>query len=87
MTATGPALYCLRADQFWSGDGGRQPPDTKEARMRRKPVQIDDLPADGFELAEDQLATMLGGLPPAGGAGSSKTQVKDGGPVDKDTDF
>ncbi|WP_433349794.1 hypothetical protein [Micromonospora sp. CA-111912] len=57
--------------------------------MRRKTVRIDTIPADGVELADEQLARMLGGLPPANGAGSSKTinDIPGGGRPDTDTDF
>ncbi|MER7419707.1 hypothetical protein ABT346_23490 [Micromonospora peucetia] len=57
--------------------------------MRRRTVQIDTIPGDGVELADDQLAGMLGGLPPAGGAGSSKTidDIPGGGRPDTDRDF
>jgi hypothetical protein len=57
--------------------------------MKRRTVQIDTIPADGVELTDDQLAAMLGGLPPANGAGSSKTiyDIPGGGRPDTDTDF
>lgn len=57
--------------------------------MKRKEVSIDTIPADGVELADDQLAGMLGGMLPADGgkAGSSKTMIYDTGKTDTDKDF
>ncbi|NBE80144.1 putative ATP-grasp target RiPP [Micromonospora rubida] len=56
--------------------------------MKRRTVRIDAIPADGVELADEQLARMLGGLPPAG-TGSSKTidDIPGGGRPDTDADF
>ncbi|WFE95275.1 putative ATP-grasp target RiPP [Micromonospora sp. WMMD987] len=56
--------------------------------MKRRTVQIATIPADGVELADEQLAGMLGGLP-RNGAGSSKTidDIPGGGRPDTDTDF
>ncbi|MFI6160645.1 putative ATP-grasp target RiPP [Micromonospora haikouensis] len=57
--------------------------------MRRKTVQIDTIPADGVELADEQLARMLGGLPRRDAGGSSKTidDIPSGGRNDTDSDF
>ncbi len=46
--------------------------------MKRKPVQIDSIPADGAELNDDQLATTLGGMKKnGGGKGSSSATLWD----------
>ncbi|MBM7077421.1 MULTISPECIES: putative ATP-grasp target RiPP [Micromonospora] len=57
--------------------------------MRRKTVRIDTIPAGGVELADEQLARMLGGLPRRDVGGSSKTidDIPSGGRNDTDSDF
>jgi hypothetical protein len=57
--------------------------------MQQRVVHIDDIPEDGIELAEEQLAKLLGGMRPGGGGGgggTSKTGDVDGG-TDSDSDF
>ncbi|MEU4643018.1 putative ATP-grasp target RiPP [Micromonospora sp. NPDC047465] len=51
-----------------------------------KSVRIDDIPADGVELTEDELANLIGGLPPSWHR-SSKTINIDPGYTDTDEDF
>ncbi|MER5332923.1 putative ATP-grasp target RiPP [Micromonospora sp. NPDC002717] len=51
-----------------------------------KSVRIDDIPADGIELTEDELANLIGGLPPSWHR-SSKTINIDPGYTDTDEDF
>lgn len=58
--------------------------------MKRNPVRIDSIPADGVELADEKLAAMVGGLRKPG-AGSSKTlnniRLDGSSTADNDTDF
>ncbi|HEX5597218.1 MAG TPA: putative ATP-grasp target RiPP [Micromonosporaceae bacterium] len=51
-----------------------------------KSIHIDDIPADGVELTEDDLANLIGGLPPRHDR-SSQTLNYDVGMCDMDEDF
>lgn len=68
--------------RFQSGD---EPLNSKEKRMG-KSIHIDDIPADGVELTEDDLANLIGGLPPRHDR-SSQTLNYDVGMCDMDEDF
>ena len=58
----------------------------------RKPVQIDSIPADGAELNDDQLATMLGGKrkddrgKPGPGSSYTLWDIDNSGAAYQDTD-
>lgn len=52
-----------------------------------KHIRIDDIPADGAELSEDELASVIGGLPPADGTKRSSYTEWVGGRSDTDQDF
>lgn len=52
-----------------------------------KRIRIDDIPADGVELSEDELVAVVGGLPPAGDPKRSSYTEWVGGRQDTDQDF
>ncbi|WP_406067661.1 hypothetical protein [Micromonospora sp. NBC_01638] len=52
--------------------------------MGKSIIRIDDIPADGVELTEDDLANLIGGLPKRG---PSKTLNFDEGYCDVDEGF
>jgi putative ATP-grasp target RiPP len=49
-------------------------------------ITIIDLPTQGAELSDDELAGIAGGMPPCG-CGSSKTIIIAGDVTDSDRDF
>ena len=61
-------------------------PDDEGGDVRKRTVRIDDIPADGVELAEEQLANLLGGMQPEVRESTSGTWSRGRG-YDNDDDF